>query len=231
MNKPAFSIQDIKYSVDKPMFLRAQKLFESSKVQNIHETPHGYTAIVQGTSPYHVSLSQKHIDRGYCDCYMGQNDQLCKHMLALGLTALHLSGKMDKTEEYSPDNLNEARQLVAQGMRKIKSYNGPSKIWFSYQRELDVGSSIIEEAVQNLPASKEHASYLWKLVLRLSKKLSHGGVDDSNGTVGGCIFTLVAQCGRYVKENPDLKPMVEKFTENDTGFGFEDELADLLSKG
>jgi hypothetical protein len=229
MMSPSFTIQDIKYSVDEPMFLRAQKLFETSKVQNIEESPHGYTATVQGTSPYHVSLSRKHIDRGYCDCYMGQNDQLCKHILALGLAVLNLSGQMDKAEESSPDNLDEAKQFVAQGMRKIKSYNGPSKIWFSYQRELDVGSGIIEEAVKNLPPSKENANYLWKLVLKLSKKLSHGGVDDSNGTVGGCIFTLVAQCGRYAKENSDLKSMINKFTEDDTGFGFEEELREIIT--
>ncbi|MFH1375119.1 MAG: SWIM zinc finger family protein [Patescibacteria group bacterium] len=229
MIQPAFTIQDIKYSVDEPMFLRAQKLFEAGKVQNIDEGPNGYTATVQGTSPYQVSLSRKDIDRGYCDCYMGQNDQLCKHMLALGLAVLHLSGKIEETKEYSPDNLEEVKRLVAQGMRKIKPYNGPSKIWFSYQRELDVGSGIIEEAIKNLPASKENAKYIWALVLKLSKKLSHGRIDDSNGTVGNCISSLVEQCGQYAQKNPDLKPMIQKFTEDDTGFGFEEELSEIIS--
>ena len=231
MNQPTFTLQDIKYSVDPSMFERAQILYESGKVQKISETPHGYEATVQGSSPYHVSLSRKHVDRGYCDCYMGQNDELCKHMLALGLAVLNLSGKTEETKEESPDNLDAVKQLVAGGMRKIKPYTGPSKIWFSYQRELDVGSGMIEEAVKNLPASKEHAKYLWSLVLKLSKKLSEGGVDDSNGTVGGCIISLVVQCGKYAKEKHELKAMVMKFAEDDTGFGFEDELKEHLNNG
>lgn len=230
MTQPTFTIQDIKYSVDAIMFERAKKLFESGKVQKIAETPHGYTATVQGTSPYQVSLSRKHIDQGYCDCYMGQNDELCKHMLALGLAVLHLSGKAEEVKEESPNDFDAVKQLVASGMRKIKPYHGPSKIWFSYQRELDVGAGMIEVAVRNLPAGKENARYLWSLVLKLSKKLSHGGVDDSDGTVGGCIFALVEQCGRYAKEKPELKPLIQKFTEDDTGFGFEENLNELLQK-
>ncbi|KKP41277.1 MAG: hypothetical protein UR30_C0001G0124 [Candidatus Peregrinibacteria bacterium GW2011_GWC2_33_13] len=228
MNQPTFTIQDIKYSVNSSMFERAQKLYESGKVQKISETPHGYEATVQGSSPYHVSLSRKHIDHGYCDCYMGQNDELCKHMLALGLAVLHLSGKTKETKEESPDNPDAVKQLVAAGMRKIKPYNGPSKIWFSYQRELDVGSGMIEAAIKNLSANKENAKYLWSLVLKLSKKLANGGVDDSDGTVGGCIISLVVQCGKYAKEKPELKALVMKFAEDDTGFGFEDELKGQL---
>lgn len=228
MHHPTFTIQDIKYSVDPAMFERAKKLFEAGKVQKISETPHGYTAIVLGTSPYQVSLSAKHIDHGYCDCYMGQNDEFCKHMLALGIAVLHLSGKAEESEKEAPDNLDAVKQLVAGAMQKIKPYNGPSKIWFSYQRQLDVGSGMIGEAVKNLPANRENSKYLWSLVLKLSKKLAEGGVDDSNGTVGGCISLLVAQCGKYAKEKPELKIMMRKFTEDDTGFGFEDELKEII---
>lgn len=228
MHQPFFTIQDIKYSADEAMFERAQKLFESGKVQNIKETPHGYLATVQGTSPYQVSLSSKHIDRGYCDCYMGQNDELCKHMLALGLAVLHLSGKEEGVKEESPDNLDAVKQLVAKAMRKIKPYNGPSKIWFNYQRELNVGAGCLVEAVKNLPSTKEHTKYLWSLVLKLSKKIAYGGVDDSDGRVGGCVYSLVEQCGRYAKEKPELKHTIQRFTKNDTGFGFEDKLRGIL---
>jgi len=227
MTQPTFTLQDIKYSVDPPMFERARKLFATGKIQNIQETPYGYTAIAQGTSPYQVSLSAKHIDHGNCDCYMGQNDELCKHMLALGLAVLKLSGKAEEGQEESPKDLDAVKPLVSAGMRKIKPYLGPSRIWDHYQHELDVGSGMIEAAVKNLPASKENSKYLWSLVLRLSKKLSHGGVDDSDGTVGGCISELVAQCGRYAQEKPELRPMILKFSEDDTGFGFEDELKEM----
>ncbi len=228
MTQPTFTIQDIKYSVDECMFERAKNHFESSKVRNINETSNGYMATVQGTSLYRVSLSRKHIDYGHCDCYMGQNDELCKHMLALGLAVLHLTGKIETSENNSPNDLDAVKQLVAAAMRKIKPYHGPCKIWFSYQRELDVGSGMIKEAVKNLPANKENAKYIWSLVLKLSKKLAYGGVDDSDGTVGNCVSFLVKQCGRYSKEKLELKQIIKKFTEDDTEFGFEDELRNAI---
>lgn len=185
MQKPLFTLQDVKYSVDEVTFQKAKKLFESGKVMKIKEDFHGYHTIVQGTSPYNVSISRQHVDKGFCDCYMGQNDMLCKLMLALGLAVLSESGLLElHPEEGSPTDLRSAKVLVSTAMRKIKPYNGPSKIWFSYQRELDVGSGCIIEAVQKLPASEENAKYIWYLVLKLSKKLSHGGIDDSNGTSG-----------------------------------------------
>lgn len=229
MIKPLFAIQDIEYSVDNATFQRAQQLFDAGKVQKVFETPHGYEAIVQGTSQYRVSLSTRHIDKGFCDCYMGQNDMLCKHMLALGLAVLNLSEKGEESAaEDSPTNLDAAKQLVAAAVRKIKPYHGPSKIWFSYQRELDVGSGCIVEAVRKLSSTKENAEYLWSLVLKLSKKLSHGGVDDLNGTVGNCIILLVKQCAGYAKEKSELKPIIEHFAKDDTGFGFEDILKKMI---
>lgn len=226
--KPLFTIQDIKYSIDDATFQRAKKLFDCGKVKKIVETPHGYQATVEGTSLYKVSLSIKHIDKGYCDCYMGQNDMLCKHMLALALAVLNLSGGENLEKDNLPKNLDAVKQLVPGAMRKIKSYSGPSKIWFSYQRELNVGSGCIVEAVQKLPATKENAEYLWSLVLKLSKKLSHGAVDDSNGTVGNCIVSLVKQCAGYAKEKAELKLIIERFAEDDTGFGFEDILKEEI---
>lgn len=230
MIHPTFTLRDIKYSVDPSMFERAKKLFESGNVGKITEDNGGYSAKIQGTSPYFVSISRKNIDYGHCDCYMGQNDQLCKHMLALGLAVLHFSGKADEPPEESPESLDAVRRLVAAGMRKIGAYTGPSKIWFNYQRKLDIGSGMIEAAVKNLSASEENATYLWSLVLKLSVKLATGGVDDSNGTVGGCITALVHQCGRYAGKKPELKTMLLKFSEDDTGFGFEDELREILEQ-
>lgn len=45
-----------------------------------------------------------------------------------------------------------------------------------------------------------------------------------------CVYALVFQCGRYAKENPELKIIIEKFTKDDTGFGFEDNLLEILEK-
>lgn len=228
MQEPKFTSQDIKYSVDEAVLERAKKLFKSEKVGKISEDNGGYCATVQGGDVYFVSISRKNIDYGHCDCYMGQKNQLCKHMIALGLAVLDLFGKIENTSNDSPENLKEVKQLVSKGIRKIKPYVGPSKIWFSYQRKLDIAAGIIEEAVKNLLANKENAKYLWSLVLKLSDKLATGGIDDSNGTIGGCISKLVKQCGQFAINKNELRTMVQEFTKDDTGFGFEDELKQML---
>ncbi len=231
MNPPKFTLRDLKFSVDEAMFQRAEELVKKGKIQKIKEDSKGYDAIVQGTSPYHVSISAKNVDVGYCDCYMGQNDELCKHMIALGLAVLQASGKAeeDSQENYSPTDLKEAKRLVSAAMRKIKSYNGPSRVWFDYQHKLEIGSAEITEALQNLPANRENATYLWSLVMKLSHKLAYDGVDDSNGIVGGCIDSIVHQLEDYGKKDPSLKPLLQKFTQEETGFGFEEDLAKKIA--
>lgn len=226
MNKPDFTLQDVKYSVDGRIFARAEELFKNDAVSDISETVRGYDATVYGGSPYHVSISKKRIDRAYCNCYMGENDELCKHVIALGLAVLHASGKMEETPEESPTDLAEAKLLVSAGMRKLKAYDGPSRIWFAYQNNLDIGCGIIEAAVQNLPPNKENAKYIWKLVLKLSDKMIYGGIDDSNGTVGNCATALATQCAKYANQKPELKPFILKFANDDTDFGFESDLKD-----
>lgn len=107
MEKPKFSLQDIKYATDDAIFGRANKLFELGKVKNIKENPRDYSATVQGTSPYKVSLSKKDVLMSDCTCYMGKNDLLCKHVLALALAVLKLSG--GSLQEESPKKNRNSR--------------------------------------------------------------------------------------------------------------------------
>lgn len=231
MEAPRFTFLDVKYVDSDAMFARAEKLFRDGKVGTIKEiglgSRAGYRAVVKGTHPYEVRVSARKVDEGDCACPMGERELLCKHMLALALAVLTATGVK---EEPAPTNLAEAKLQVTAGMRKIRAYDGPSRIWFSYQRSLDIGCGMIQEAVSDLSATKEHADYLWKLVLRLSNKLATSGVDDSNGTVGDCVYALVAKLGEYAKESPDLWSRILAYCKDDTGFGFEDELRDLLKE-
>jgi len=212
------------------MFARAQNLYASGNVGDVTELGRGYTATVRGTKPYHVSVSARHIDEGYCDCYMGENDMLCKHMLALGLAVLDQSGKSAREKTEPPANLEEVKRIVTAGMRKLRAYTGSSRVWFNYQRKLATGAGMISDAIQNLPPSEENAKYLWALVLKISKKLAYGGIDDSNGVVGDCAHDIVCLLGSYTKDTPKLKPLILSFCDDDTGFGFEDELRALLAQ-
>lgn len=151
---------------------------------------------------------------------MGQNGQLCKHVLALALAVLEKSGAQEDTRSpQSPTNLVEAKEIIRDGMKRIKPYRGPSRIWFRYQRDLSVGSEMIEDAVATLPPIKENAKYIWILVKRLDKKLLND-VDDSDGTVGGCISGLIEQLAAYAEKNPELIPMIEQFCSEGTSYDF-----------
>ncbi len=230
MRPPHFTIQDIKYAEDSQTFQRAQDMFRSGKIGTIREDIRGYSARIQGTKTYDVSVSYKRIDVGSCSCYLGQNDTLCKHMLALALAVLDKSGGLQTNEPIT--NLNEVQECVNEGIRKLVPYNGPSRVWFEYQRKLAIGSGIIIDAIESLPASKKNADYLWKLVLRISKKLATGGIDDSEGEVGTCVYAIIEKLGAYSKESPELIPTLLSYSKDDTGFGFEDELrALIISKG
>ena len=224
LSAPKFTLPDVKYADSAAMYERAEKLFKGGCVGTISDIGlgRGYQATVRGSQSYEVWLSIRRVDEGDCTCYMGQNDELCKHMLALALKVLAETGGLNMSAP--PTDLAEVKVQVNEGIKKIKPYTGTSRVWFTYQRSLSTGTGMIMEAVSALPPSKANAEYLWKLVLRLSKKLATGGVDDSDGVVGDCISELVGQLAGYAKQSLDLQPQILSYCEDDTGFGFEDEL-------
>lgn len=80
---PKFDFNKIKFAVDSPTFEKAVALYESGKVKNFQEGIGSYSAIIEGGKNYNVSIEARRFGLGHCDCYMGQNDYLCKHMVAL----------------------------------------------------------------------------------------------------------------------------------------------------
>ena len=230
MQQPKFTIDDVKYAENPATFRRADDLYRSGKVGKISEHQHGYTAVVQGTHPYSVSLSVKRIDDGDCTCYMGQHGRLCKHMLALALAVLHVSGKMDKAmpESQAPTDLQTAKEVVTAGMRKLRRYTSPSRTWFSYQRTLATGAGMIAQGISGLPTTKENAAYLWSVIVRIDKKLANG-VDDSDGVVGSCAAKIIEQLAGYAETTPELTPDIKRYCNKKTNFSFEDELRAVLT--
>jgi hypothetical protein len=230
MTPPGFTVDDIKYADSPDLFKRAEDLFKSGKVKKLTEFSRGYDAQVQGTNLYDVSISRKSIDKGYCSCPMGERDFLCKHMLAVGLAVLAATGglKEQKHQKQHLSSLADVKRSVSEGMRKLGSYSGPSSTWWSYQRKLATGSGIITDAIEGLEPSPKHAEYLWSLVLRISNKLATTGIDDSDGTVGDCVYSIIEKLAEFGTQMPELKPLLKSFCKDDTGFGFEDELRKSL---
>lgn len=85
MQPPDYDLNKIKFATDEPTFEKAVALYENEKVTQVKAGIRSYSAIVIGTKPYRVSVEARRYDYGHCTCYLGQNDTLCKHMVALAL--------------------------------------------------------------------------------------------------------------------------------------------------
>jgi len=242
--KPNFDIDKIKFATDEATFKRAIELYENGKVQNFTNTGYTYTAIVLGSRPYDVFVSNRNYDQGNCTCYLGQNETLCKHMVAVAICAA-LAGKTLKKEDkkvaYSPkcsgkigELSDEEIMVVRQNLRFaekfIKPYQGPSKIWFAYQDSLSEGCNRLSAIISELPVSDKIANLIVKLLLRLDKKLTSGGVDDSDGTVGGFIQETVDVLVEYAKLKPTCVEFFHIFLGRETSFGWEEPLLKIYKR-
>lgn len=75
-----------------------------------------------------------------------------------------------------------------------------------------------------MQVSKQSAHLLISLLLRLDNKLSRGGVDDSDGTVGGFIEDVVQVLKEYEKLDPDYKEAFDELKDLKTCFSWEEQL-------
>jgi len=143
--KPKYNLDKIKFATDMPTFEKAVGLYEGGKITQFKEELNGFFAIVLGTKPYKVYVSNLRYDEGDCACYLGQNDVLCKHVVAVAIWAvtggMPLSGE-DKKLAGNPtcsgllgvlnkEELGAVKKAITGSMKYIKPYNGPSRIWFS----------------------------------------------------------------------------------------------------
>lgn len=236
--KPKFDISKIKFATDKSTYEKAIGLYEAGKVTKFEEGISSFTAVVLGTKPYHVFVEARRCDYGNCECYLGQNDTLCKHMVAVAIYAV-LNGqpikKEDKQASYSPkcsgkmgelskEQLENVSHSLSLAIKYIKPYNGPSKTWFAYQDSLSEGCNRLSAIVSKLPVSVETTNLMVKLLLRLDKKLTVGGVDDSDGTVGGFIQEAVDVLLEYAKLKPSCIESFKMLLNQETCFGWEEPL-------
>lgn len=238
--KPLFDLDKIKFATDGPTFGKAVKLYEGKKVTGFSADEFGCSAKVFGSQPvpYKIFVSAKHYDEGTCTCYLGQNDTLCKHMVAVALYAVLGGRKLTNDEkqqvsmpvcsgrlgELSDGELQASKAAISTAMRYIKPYEGPSRIWFAYQDSLTEGCNRLAKIVSNLPVSEQTARLLIDLLLRLDKKLQVGGVDDSDGTVGGFIEETVSVLKDYAQRDTNVISSFKKLVGIESCFGWEEPL-------
>lgn len=240
--KPAYDIDKIKFATDAPTFEKAVALYESGKVTRLEEGIGAYAAVVIGTKPYRVSIEARRYDYGHCECYLGQNDALCKHMVAVAIYAVKegqpltdedkrlvtqptCSGKLGT---LSKEDLSAIKESITGATRYIKPYDGPSRIWFSYQNSLTEGCRRLAKIVSDLPVSEQTARLIVDMLLRLDRKLCRGGVDDSDGTVGEFMGEVVDALREYAKLDPACAKSFHLLNDRETSFGWEAPLLEII---
>lgn len=239
---PKYDLDKIKFATDGPTFHRAVQLYENGKVTKFQEDTFGCSAIVLGGSPYRVSVSARRYDEGACTCYLGQNDTLCKHMVAVAIRAVTGGRVLDEKEKQqtneptcsgklgtlNKNELSEVKHSISAEMRHVKPYDGPSRIWFAYQDSLSEGCNRLSAIVSGLPVSPQITILLIDLLLRLDTKLSTGGVDDSDGTVGDFITSTVHVLQEYARLDPECVQEFRKLQDQETCFDWEKPLVALI---
>lgn len=236
--KPQFDINKIKFATDKSTYEKTVGLYETGKVIEFEERFGGFSAIALGTRPYRVFVETRRYDYGRCECYLGQNNTICKHMVAVAIYAV-LGGKPLKKEdkevayqpkcsgklgELSKEKLTSVEKSLSSAVEYIKPYRGPSKIWFAYQDSLREGCNRLSAIISELPVGVETTNLIVKLLLRMDKKLTSGGVDDSDGTVGGFVEETVGVLLEYAKLKPACIKSFQTLSNRETSFGWEEPL-------
>lgn len=236
--KPTYDLDKIKFGVDNGSWTKGMDLYESGKVKNFQDAEFTWTADVLGTQPYNVIVSKKKYTDGNCTCYLGQNDTLCKHMVAVAIAGLKKGKPLTEEEknqhnevlfsnkagELTPDELSLFKAEISGALRYIKAYDGPSRIWFAYQDSLTEGCNRLSAIFSKLPANSRAANLVIETLLKLDKKLQIGGVDDSDGTVGGFIEDGVTLLLNFAKAHPECAESFTKLKNIETCFGWEEPL-------
>ena len=240
-----YDLNKIKFATDEATFKRAVGLYESGKVTEVEELGGYYSAVVLGTKPYSVSVSARNYKHGDCTCYLGEKGTLCKHKVALALYAVkngkslndkdkQINNQVDcsgRRESLTQDKLATVKKSITESMRYIKPYSGPSRTWFANQDSLREGCNMLSAIVSDLPVNKQTAEILVELLLRLDKKLCVGGVDDSNGIVGGFMSEVVQMLEEFAKIDPDCIDALELLVGiGNTCFGWEEPLIRIFDE-
>ncbi len=237
-----YTLDKIKFGVDSGTWEKAVGIYEAGKIQNFQDTEFTYVADVLGTDSYRVIVSKDKYDSGNCTCYLSKNNTLCKHMITVAIYGLKNGRPLSeeektqhneivfsgKTEIITQEQLSFFKSEIFGATRFIKAYVGPSKNWFTYQDSLTEGCNRLSAIFSELPANPDTANLIINTLIRFDKKLQVGGVDDSDGTVGGFIEKGVNLLLNFVKADPVCVESFKKLENIETCFGWEEPLVNLL---
>lgn len=232
---PVYYVSKIKFATGDPTWSRAVDLYGRGKITQFKNSGDIFSAIVLGSNPYDVWVSSEKFDIGECSCYVGQKEELCKHLIAVAIRAaargkpLSASEKKLQSEpvcsgrigELHEHDLDAARTAIAVAMKFIKAYRGPSRTWFPYQDSLAEGCYRLSAVFSELPVCRERTELALQTLLKLDKKLCEGGVDDSDGIVGGFIESAVKMLKQFASLEPSCAESFKILEGRETCFDWE----------
>src|SRR3989338_8801217 len=238
MATPQYDLTKIKFATGNPLWDRAVDLYESGKVTRFKDNGESFSGMVLGGNPYEAWVSRDKFDVGDCTCYLGKKNELCKHLVALAIRAVtrgkpleagervvrnapECSGRAGALREDEPEVLHEE---ISAGMKCVRAYHGPSRTWFAYQASLSEGCTRLSAVFSGLPVSEQAARMVVKVLLRLDRKLSQGGGDDADGTVGGFIEECVLMLEKYAEIDPACMKAFGVLREQETCFDWQEPL-------
>lgn len=241
---PRYDLDKIKFGTDPQTYAKAVALYENKKVTQFKKEFKCFSAIVLGTEPYRVHISDKHYDIGNCECYLGQNEVLCKHLVAVAIYAVLGGEELSQDDkkiiaepmctkisgELTEEKLTLTKQTIASALRYIKAHYGPSRNWLAYQDSLREGCLRLSQITSDLPVSLQTTKLLIDMLLRLDAKLQRGGVDDSDGTISEFIENTVQILQEYAEFDSSCLIAFKKLKNKQTCFGWEEPLVKLIFK-
>ena len=230
-----YTVADIQLGVGDYEFSKGFAIYKKGAVNYIEKDFSGYSAVVSGTHDYIVNVSMSSYDRGVCNCYLGERNELCKHMIALAIALVYkfrpkdtkiidipldqavCSGQIRNITQAEVENFKEE---IKKDLSFIKSYNGSSSKWFQYQDSLTKGSRLILLALSKLPICKDSVLICIDILKKLDKKILRG-VDDSDGTVGCLMENIVELLNMFVTDDSDLKDFIKEKLPKGEAFDWE----------
>jgi len=241
---PEYDLDKIKFATDEATYNKAVNLYKNVKITQFKKDYNGYFAIVHGTSAYKVFIESNRYGYGECDCYLGQNETLCKHMVAVAIYAVKNGKPLNTKDEeliiqpnfsgrlgiLDKEEFLVVKKQIADSIRYIKPYQGPSRIWFMYQDSLSEGCKRLSKIVSELPVSEQTAKLLVDMLIRLDDKLCGSGVDDSNGTVGSFIEGVVSVLEEYTKFDQKCAKAFSQLQGIETCFDWKESLVKKYSQ-
>ncbi len=235
ISTPQFTIADVQVGVGDREFAKALALYTKGAVTGIKKDFGSFSATVFGTHEYEVSVDSSAYDRGNCTCYIGQKDELCKHMLSLAIALVYkyrpndtkmIEQPLDQAvcsgdvRDITKEESETAKREISTALTFIKSYSGPSSKWFHYQNSLTKGSRLLLLALSNIPICEGSVMLCIQTLKKLDRKVLRG-VDDSDGTVGELMCEIVELLNMFVSSNAALKEYIAKKLPKGESFDWE----------